>query len=80
MYSNSYWYSAGFGGVRVIATSGTHEFEPGSEQYAWLEEELRKANTPEARAKEPWVVVSNHYPMYCTINDCFCGNYTIENL
>eukprot|EP01061_Rhynchopus_euleeides_P036472 TRINITY_DN6147_c0_g7_i1.p1 TRINITY_DN6147_c0_g7~~TRINITY_DN6147_c0_g7_i1.p1 ORF type:complete len:511 (+),score=169.76 TRINITY_DN6147_c0_g7_i1:56-1534(+) len=76
MNSTSYWWAASQGGLLFIATSGVHKFEKGSEQYAWLEAQLQQANTAEARKVNPWVVVTNHYPMYCTIDDCFCGNYT----
>eukprot|EP00756_Hemistasia_phaeocysticola_P043896 Hpha_TRINITY_DN17478_c0_g1::TRINITY_DN17478_c0_g1_i1::g.85822::m.85822 len=69
MASTSFWWSVAMGNVRVIATSGVHSFEVGSPQYAWLESEL-------ATAQERWIVVTNHFPMYCTIDDCFCGNYT----
>ena len=74
--STSYWWSAQHEGVYMIATSGVHEFEQGSVQYAWLEKELAKANTAESRKEYPWVIVTNHFPIYCTIDDCFCGNYT----
>ena len=74
--STSFWWSVAVGGVRVIATSGVHAFEEGSAQYAWFERELARAAEPAERARNPWLVVTNHFPLYCTIDDCFCGNYT----
>ena len=76
MESTAYWWATQYGGMYMIATSSVHDFEEGSPQYAWLEAELAKANTAESRSAYPWVIVTNHFPMYCTIDDCFCGNYT----
>lgn len=35
-----------------------------ADQVAWLEEDLRVANLPENRKKQPWVFVAGHRPMY----------------
>eukprot|EP00755_Sulcionema_specki_P037900 Sspe_Gene.109852::Locus_90065_Transcript_1_1_Confidence_1.000_Length_1373::g.109852::m.109852 len=74
MTSTSYWWSVSYKTATVIATSGVHAFEPGSEQYKWLVGALEAAQKD--RSARPWLIVTNHFPMYCTIDDCFCGNYT----
>lgn len=38
-------------------------------QYHWLEDELRRANEPEARTRTPWIVTYGHRPMYCSNNN-----------
>ncbi|CAG0884636.1 unnamed protein product, partial [Darwinula stevensoni] len=38
-------------------------------QYEWLERTLMEANQPENRAKQPWVIVFGHRPMYCSNSD-----------
>ncbi|XP_064621991.1 acid phosphatase type 7-like [Lineus longissimus] len=38
-------------------------------QYKWLENDLKKANLPENRAKHPWIIVYGHRPMYCSNSD-----------
>ncbi|KAJ9438731.1 Purple acid phosphatase 23 [Diplonema papillatum] len=76
MNSTSYWWSVAYGGIRIIALSTVHDFSQSSAQYAWFVNELKQADTPESRKVNPWVIVTSHFPMYCTIDDCFCGNYT----
>lgn len=75
MNSTSYWWSADVNRVHVVTLSTVHAFLPGSDQYAWLQADLELANTPESRAQRPWLIVTSHYPLYCTLGDCFC-NYT----
>lgn len=72
MTSTSYWWSINYGPVHITTVSGPHEFGPGSTQYQWIEADLAKADTPESRALRPWVVLTIHYPLYCSIDDCFC--------
>ncbi len=35
-----------------------------ADQMTWIEEDLRIANLPENRAKQPWILVAGHRPMY----------------
>ncbi|XP_011402694.2 PREDICTED: acid phosphatase type 7-like [Amphimedon queenslandica] len=42
-------------------------------QYEWLEQDLKKATTPEALAERPWIIAMAHHPMYCStvsFGDC----------
>ena len=51
MINTEYYYYTGYGWGQI------------SRQYAWLEEELKRANAN--RAIAPWVVVMGHRPLYC---------------
>jgi 3',5'-cyclic AMP phosphodiesterase CpdA len=51
------WFSYRWAHVHFIVLDTQKPFEPGSEQYAWLEKELR---TPDAE----WRLVYFHYPMF----------------
>jgi len=44
-----------------------------ADQMAWIEKDLIAANTPEARAAQPWILVAGHRPMYDqdTVNVAF---------
>ncbi|CAE7332989.1 ACP7, partial [Symbiodinium pilosum] len=43
-------------------------------QLLWLEDELKKANTAEARAQQPWVIVAGHRPVYCSLVRPTCSS------
>ena len=58
--SNPFWYSFSFEGIYFISLSSEHDYEPGSQQYNWLEGELQGVD----RQATPWLVVFAHRPMY----------------
>ncbi|TMW69458.1 hypothetical protein Poli38472_001614 [Pythium oligandrum] len=57
-----YWYSFDYGGVHVIQMSSEHNWMRGSEQYKWIENDLKNVD----RSKTPWVVLTAHRMMYTT--------------
>ena len=68
------WYEWTYGGVRWVALSTEHDFSVGSPQHAWAEATLTAANTPAARAENPWVILYLHRPFYCSTNDYYDCN------
>ena len=49
-----FWYSFSYGPVHFTVLSTEHDAAPGSEQHAWLEEDLMRVD----RCRTPWLVVS----------------------
>ena len=37
---------------------------------SWLEADLVAAANPVVRKLRPWIVITNHYPLYCTLTSC----------
>lgn len=81
---NNHFYSTTIGPVRLIGIAtefyyfmiyGTSQM---GVQYRWLENELREANRPENRAKQPWLVVMGHRPLYCTSRGTINNHCTLE--
>lgn len=68
---NNHFYSFDIGPAHVIAFSTEFYFyvyygwTQIARQYEWLENDLKKANLPENRAKRPWIITMGHRPMYC---------------
>ena len=58
--SEVFWYSRVIPGVHMIFMSTEHDYEPGSVQYSWLEQELQSVD----RTNTPFVIVYGHSPMY----------------
>ena len=54
------WYSMDYGNVHVTMMSSEHDFEAGSEQYAWIMKDLASIN----RTKTPWTIFAGHRPFY----------------
>jgi acid phosphatase type 7 len=62
---NPMYYSFDFGGVHILSmnTEITYDdFAPGSEQYKFIEDDLKKAN--DNRHNVPWIIVQGHRPVY----------------
>ncbi|XP_015910291.2 acid phosphatase type 7-like [Parasteatoda tepidariorum] len=72
---NNNFYSFDLGPAHIIAFSTEFYFYVKygwiqiARQYEWLENDLKKANLPENRAKRPWIITMGHRPMYCSTND-----------
>ncbi|CAG9864506.1 unnamed protein product [Phyllotreta striolata] len=72
---DSSMYSANIGPLHVISISTEvyyfldYGLKPLVFQYQWLEDDLARANLPENRAKQPWIIVMGHRPMYCSNTD-----------
>ena len=60
--SNSFWYSFDFEYIHFVSISSEHDYDPGSSQYTWLENDLEDADGN--RENVPWVIVFAHRPMY----------------
>jgi hypothetical protein len=54
------WYSFNSGPVHFVTMSTEHNFQVGSAQYNWIEQDLKSVD----RSLTPWVVFSGHRPMY----------------
>eukprot|EP00873_Tetraselmis_striata_P019460 jgi/Tetstr1/439724/TSEL_028143.t1 len=52
-----FWYSFDYGPVHVAVISSQHD---DAGMYSWLEEDLKKADSPQSRAFRPWVIVMMH--------------------
>ncbi|KAF1336556.1 Calcineurin-like phosphoesterase, partial [Globisporangium splendens] len=75
-----YWYSFDYGGVHVIQMSSEHDWTRGSEQYKWLEADLKAVD----REQTPWVVLTAHRMMYTTqlgeLADLLVSKYMREEM
>ncbi|XP_071719413.1 probable purple acid phosphatase 20 [Rutidosis leptorrhynchoides] len=60
--TSNLYYSFKVSGVHVIMLGSYTDFGSGSEQYQWLESELKKVD----RGKTPWLFVLVHAPWYNT--------------
>jgi len=69
------YYTFTMGPVRFISLSTELWFYPQYglmqvvEMQKWFEATLKEANKPENRAKQPWIIIFGHRPMYCSNND-----------
>jgi len=68
------FYSFDYSFVHVVSISteaGAEPYQPGTQQYKWLVNDLKKAH---ANPNTPWIIVIGHRPMYCSSNDYYdCG-------
>lgn len=71
-----YYYAYTHRNVRFVSISTEHSLSPGSEQYTWLEAELAAADSPAARAKQPWLLLFGHKPPVCSHAEV-CGEAAV---
>jgi len=60
--THKYWYSLDYGFVHYSIISSEHNIEEGSDQYTWLENDLRVAN--KNRLVRPWLILIGHRALY----------------
>ena len=58
--STNIYHSRNVGTVHFVLISSEHSSEVGSEQYLWLESDLKNVN----RTRTPWIVFGQHRPYY----------------
>lgn len=56
------FYSVKYGNVQLFILDSNQDMEPGSKQYAWLENEL-------AESKSMWKIAAHHHAPYSSDND-----------
>jgi hypothetical protein len=42
--NGNFWFSNNIGNIHITSASSEHDYQPGSEQYNWLREDLRRAD------------------------------------
>lgn len=57
------WFSFDFGQVHVTHFSSEHPYNKGSEQYAFLEQDLRLAHE---NPNTKWIILGVHRAFYCS--------------
>ena len=60
-----WWYSYEYGLVHFTQMSSENNFTWGSQQYQWLESDLKSVN----RERTPWLILTGHRPLYNSQND-----------
>lgn len=69
--SNSYYsFDVAGGGIHVVMLGSYTDFDPTSDQYKWLQSDLKKVD----RKKTPWIFVLVHAPWYNS-NTAHQGEY-----
>jgi len=63
-----HWYSFNYGNVHVLMMDTEYNFQAGSAQYDFIENDLKNVN----RQNTPWVIFCGHRPMYID-SDWFFG-------
>lgn len=66
------WWSYDVGLIHFVGMSTEHNFSMGSEQYLWIENDLRNVD----RKITPWVIFGGHRPVYVNSNLCCKENVT----
>lgn len=69
--NSNMWFSFNMGPIHFISWSSEVFYWDDQKQFieeqrAWLEADLKEANSPENREKHPWIITLVHRPMYCS--------------
>lgn len=64
--NGGFWYTFSYGNIQWISLSSEHPLDASSEQYSFLRQALDKAVAN--RENVPWIIVSIHKPLYCSID------------
>jgi hypothetical protein len=59
-----FWYGRNLPGISLIVMSTEHDYSMSSAQFSALDADLAAANSVDARAQRPFIVVIGHKPMY----------------
>ena len=62
--TNKPWWSYDVGLIHMVGMSTEHNYSIGSEQYIWLENDLKNVD----RSVTPWIVFGGHRAMYLNSN------------
>jgi hypothetical protein len=62
--NGNFWLSFDHSFAHWVFMSTEHDYTPGSVQYSWLVQDLKKAVAN--RANVPWIFLVGHRPMYCS--------------
>jgi hypothetical protein len=63
--NGNFWYTFSYGNIQWVQISSEHPLDAASEQYAFLQAALAKANAN--REVVPWIVLTIHKPLYCSV-------------
>jgi len=58
----NFWYSYDRNYIHWLMFSTEHDYDPGSPQYAFIEQDLQRA--VQNRRNVPWIIFNGHRPLY----------------
>jgi predicted MPP superfamily phosphohydrolase len=69
--TNNHYYSFNVGKIHIVALNYYLYQDEGDDikqqMVEWIEEDLKTANA--TRDERPWIIVTSHQPIYCSLND-----------
>jgi len=77
----NFYYSFDYSWLHVVAISIKDDYTPGSEQYNWLEEDLRQAQSRirDGTGDIKWIVLFGHTPLYSSSDGHEQGNKVLKS-
>jgi hypothetical protein len=64
--NGNFWYTFTYGSIQWVSISSEHPLDEGSEQMTFLRKALQAADAN--RATVPWIILSIHKPIYCSVD------------